>query len=81
MVDINGNKGPNTYGKDLFFLKLDTKNEGAYLKWIDNDKVLNDCSKSLAPTITAGESCSYWILRHGNMDYLHRDLSTTEWNN
>lgn len=80
-VDINGDKGPNTIGKDLFFLYLNTKNGAPYVSWAINTIAPENCSKSLTDSWYDGGSCSYWVIRHGNMDYLHRDLSTTEWNN
>lgn len=84
-VDINGDKGPNQYGYDAFVLNLSTKNGAPYVGSSENFYQLKDCSKTLATTNGAhardGGACAHWIIKSWNMDYLHRDLSQTEWDN
>ena len=80
-VDVNGDKGPNKYGYDVFFFVLskdkgllDFKNlscsyGGVYLK--------DYCNKDGSGR-SQGISCGYWVFRHGNMDYKRRNVSS-EW--
>jgi len=78
VVDINGEKGPNTYGKDIFSFQLmiekdwarnqipKIKPEGLY-KWSDGsltDDTTDEC-------LTSGNACTGWIMRFNNVDYLH----------
>ena len=84
-VDINGEKGPNRYGYDVFSFPFDEKGiqtkPGAYCggNWnstaLGNSDQLKNCNKNVAST---AESCYLWILRHNNMDYKYRDVSA-EW--
>lgn len=81
-VDTNGDKAPNQWGEDLFAFLLTTKAEApsitGYSSWWAGT---NFCSKTKDATgWIDGGSCSTWIIKHGNMDYLHRDISASEWN-
>ena len=83
-VDINGNKGPNSYGYDVFFFVYDDNG-------IESSKFRSymlaeqgkagghkeNCSKDSTHE-NAGESCSMWIMKHNNMDYKYRDVRA-EW--
>ena len=71
LVDINGKKGPNRYGYDVF-LFLYTSNKLIGHNWG------SDYCKFGKQRNFAGATCSYWILKHGNMDYKYRDVSA-EW--
>ena len=70
-ADINGKKGPNRYGYDVFLFvytsnKLIALNYGSgYCKF----------GKKMD---FSGASCSVWILKHNNVDYKYRDVSA-EW--
>lgn len=84
-VDVNGEKQPNKWGYDFFLLDL-TVNNGSSLTTYGYYKNLNViqntrfCSTSANATgWYGGNSCSYWILKHWNMDYLHRNISDAEW--
>ena len=80
-VDINGVKGPNQIGKDLFFLYLSTKKGSPMVRgydfwWVNQDH----CSTTKETTNWwSGGSCAIWVIAKGNMDYLHRDISAEEW--
>ena len=58
--DINGKKGPNQWGRDLFLLTV----------WTNTGKIAiaqatsNDCYLDYR-----GWYCAKWILEHGNTDY------------
>ena len=71
LVDINGPKGPNRYGYDVFFFGI---NE--YGLTLFNSK--NYCNVKNSNWGQSALSCSYWIIKHGNMDYKYRDVSA-EW--
>ena len=79
-VDTNGFRGPNQLGKDFFYLSLirrdDTPVIGGYSLWWVAD---NPCTTEKGSGWWRGGGCSLWIIATGNMDYLHRDLTTDEW--
>ena len=66
--DINGKKGPNTFGKDLFvFHYLEDRLGSGNASETDLKKIFeNGCIKSG----TSGVGCLAWIIAKGNMDYL-----------
>ena len=71
-VDINGLKGPNVYGKDLFEFKIyrdGIRATGLPIDhvWVDNfeTRCLSDKSRA------TGSACSGWVLTNQNLDYLH----------
>ena len=77
-VDINGNRGPNTYGKD-FFLFYITK-YGIIPAGLPEDNTEYAFSKQCNLTQKAGnangKACTAWVITNENMDYLHcNDLS------
>lgn len=62
--DINGTKGPNQFGRDLFQI-TDDGDKKLYIRQIEEtDNFFDDC-------LTYGYTCAWWILTNGNMDYLH----------
>ena len=77
-IDINGAKGPNQYGYDVFFFNVydnGLSNKYQTIGWYTNKGA---CSKTEKHDHLTGVSCAYWILKHGNMDYKYRDVSA-EW--
>jgi len=87
-VDINGKKGPNKVGYDFFGLDFSKKNNLPFLSWpfytSDGSSFVEDGSDTCNKTSTLtdfwnGGGCSYWIIRNGNMDYMHRNISDAEW--
>ena len=80
-VDINGKKGPNRYGYDVFFFVAGVKgvvlenkcsSEGPYGCYYNNPKYCKIGSTD------EYNSCANWIIKHGNLDYRKRDVSS-EW--
>jgi len=72
VIDIDGpNKGPYTYGKDIFVFELDLNYDGVLAPngMSDPFKILlrNVNPKSSRP---AGDYAAAWIIRFDNMDYL-----------
>ena len=61
-VDINGKKGPNTLGKDIFSVGLEQDKEIDYI----SESYQKLCIKEDSP----GWSCIGWIVVKGNMNYL-----------
>ena len=57
-LDINGGKQPNTIGKDIFSMVI--------TPYAIKPSVTNDCMKN-----GTGWGCSGYILKNGNMNYLH----------
>ena len=89
LVDINGKKGPNRLGHDIFQFPFDEKGiqtkPGAYCGGnsasfaYGNTNQVNNCYKNKPSGDDAsGSSCYLWILRHNNMDYKYRDVRS-EW--
>ena len=78
-VDINGQKGPNMLGKDVFMLfpRADRPMITGYDLWWVSE---GNCSiENPASNWTSGGACAIWVIKHGNMDYLHREISHEEW--
>ena len=77
-VDINGEKGPNRYGYDVFFFNI--SRDGI----IPIRRPSNSNSVRAARCITtdvswlSGVTCAEWVIKHGNMDYKYRNVSA-EW--
>lgn len=66
-VDINGMKGPNVYGKDLFDFKVfrdGMRASGLQIDTVGANSFVQQCAKG------KGADCSGWILVNKNMDYL-----------
>ena len=66
--DVNGDKKPNTLGKDTFTFLL-TKYGVLPLGTAD------DTSFPFSSCYTTGHGCAAWVIAKGNMDYLHKDVS------
>lgn len=85
MVDVNGLSKPNQMGADVFFFSLTTRKGsptviGGLAQW----NLLGPwvCDKDeMAPGWWSGGSCGWWVYRHSNMDYLHRQVPDPEWSN
>lgn len=74
MIDVNGPKGPNWYGFDTFFFNIN-----AYQEYKDNRIVPYDAGKTSSRegcrlNSTHSKYCAAWVLKNGNLDYLHCDL-------
>ena len=67
-VDINGDKAPNTFGKDVFdffitkygIIPFGTPEVTAF---------------PLSSCYTTGHGCTAWVITKGNVDYWHKDVS------
>lgn len=70
-IDINGQKAPNTIGRDLFLFYLTNKNIMPAGTEHETFWTFSNCS-------TEGAGCTAWVILNENMDYLKcKDLS---WN-
>ena len=76
-VDINGEKGPNATGKDVFLFYY---NRYGYLIPVgsaaeNSFKFEDKCNRSKTNNLN-GYGCTAWVIYNENMDYLHcNDLS------
>lgn len=68
MVDVNGDKGPNTMGKDIFSFWITKYGFVPFGTPFDSDHQLERCR-------TLGFSCAAWVVTKGNMDYLRKEVS------
>lgn len=74
IVDLNGQKNPNTLGKDIFIFSFDVQKPGrikpgySEIWWTDMPEY---CDTRSGNGWNAGMSCGFWIVRNHNMDYLH----------
>ena len=82
-VDVNGFKGPNTVGRDIFYFAI--KDDKVIPIGLQNEKDNSDgadkfnkyCNISSSIDYN-GIACTGWVITNENMDYLHcNDLS---WN-
>lgn len=67
-VDVNGDKGPNTAGKDLFSFWISKYGIFPIGLKDSGEALLNDCRNR-------GIYCTAWVITKGNMDYLRKDVS------
>ena len=81
-LDINGEKGPNKAGYDIFVFGLNNEKGLTPLPelWnMNNTNIPKWCSSIQEDDAQqSGMTCYYWILKHNNMDYKYRDVSA-EW--
>ena len=72
--DINGVKKPAQFGYDMFRMYFNNYGVSSF------STAKNNCNGHGGATFNLddGTSCAYWIVKHGNMDYKYRDIST-EW--
>lgn len=67
-VDVNGFKGPNQFGKDLFVFYI-TKN-GIMPAGTPTDKKYNFDTNCKDPINDQGRACTAWVIYNENLDYL-----------
>ena len=81
-IDVNGKKGPNKMGYDKFIFSLPGMGYG-YPYQIDfahghyQRRDAAYCNKNSTTSCNMC-SCANWIMRHNNMDYKYRNVSS-EW--
>ena len=79
LIDLNGQKGPNRMGVDLFLLNL--QDNGLVPNGITYSRLNSNqyaCQYGNTTNSYNGFLCGAWIMAKGNMDYLHRDIEG-EW--
>ena len=67
-VDTNGTKLPNTWGRDLFLLEY---HDGELFPAGTSGKNTGSYTKECSGYTSTGVGCAYYVLRYGNMNYLH----------
>ncbi len=75
LVDVNGDKGPNVIGKDVFMFYI-TNNSILPMGGAGDDyrSIESYCRKDSIARYN-GYGCSAWVIEKGNMDYLKKDVS------
>ncbi len=73
LIDLDGvNKGAGTYGKDLFIFKAySIENRG--IRPLGEDDTNSNLTNLKNDCFKFGISCSSWVIKYGNMDYLKAD--------
>ncbi|MBR1754774.1 type II secretion system protein, partial [bacterium] len=76
-IDINGIKGPNQMGVDVFYFGVDRKDGTLFLNKDNGEENPSGgiylCNKADSSSSYNGAMCANWILINDNMDYLHCD--------
>lgn len=67
--DINGDKGPNTWGKDLFEFSV-LGNNSIRPSGNNEQQISSNCFSSNG-TLKYGDTCAGWVIANENLDYLH----------
>ena len=63
--DINGAKGPNTLGKDIFRFYLNAERKNDFINPVSQENL-----RSCVSAGNGGWECVFWIISKGNMDYI-----------
>ena len=63
-VDVNGKKGPNKLGRDIFYLYMNDTAKGYVLPYGDGKFGSDDCNKD-----GLGMGCAFKIFKEGKMNY------------
>lgn len=76
IVDINGHKGPNAFGRDTFVFKLHKDRVAPYGNYTQPYyQIWNSCNKEPLNEFydggINGKACAGWVITNENMDYLH----------
>ena len=69
VVDINGSKKPNTWGRDIFMFGL--KKDGLYPAGVDetDTSYKNSCSINSSACGNQGGGCAARVIAEGDMNY------------
>lgn len=74
-IDINGNKRPNKFGVDFFWFTFNKNGELFAGRGEGTGGIYGNCELSPSNSNWSnGYGCSEWIITHGNMDYLKRNI-------
>ena len=74
-IDINGNKRPNKFGVDFFWFTFNKDGELFAGRGQGSGGTYWNCELSPSNSNWSnGYGCSEWIITHGNMDYLKRNV-------
>ncbi len=71
-VDINGFKGPYTFGKDFFVFDI-TESKIVPSGVIEQELGRYKCDRKSTDRNSTGSDCTAWVIYNENMDYLHCD--------
>ncbi|MBR1753422.1 type II secretion system protein, partial [bacterium] len=72
-IDVNGDKGPNVVGRDVFFFNINKTGASPFFNHTMGDAFAPNCADK---DNANGYGCTAWVVYRENMDYLHcSDLS------
>ena len=71
LYDVNGQKGPNMWGRDLFDFLV--KKDKVFPTGIPSGEYSAASFNNECKLTGRGGSCAAWVIYKGNMDYLHCD--------
>lgn len=78
LIDLNGKAKPNKLGYDQFLVYLKNDNGkytiSGYDLWWVSPSYCNPFKNTGG--WYQGGACAIWLIRHGNMDYLHKELKS-----
>lgn len=81
--DVNGSKGPNEYGKDLFRFNRGILSNGISIitpgVGTNMEDSFNNSCKDFNTNSKSGLGCASWVVYRGNMNYLKCNTKLT-WN-
>ena len=73
-VDVNGNKKPNTLGKDVFMFKIQDNKFIPFRAELSTSGNMSEiCSPFVQTSASQGYQCTAWALYKENLDYLYCD--------
>ena len=79
LVDINGKKGPNVVGRDVFYFGYGKNGLIAKKNFVGSQYTYGTFNPANCSNVnSSGISCATYILLHNNVDYKYRDVSA-EW--
>ncbi|MCR4881718.1 MAG: hypothetical protein K6A44_07195 [bacterium] len=73
-IDINGEKGPNRLGVDTFHFYI-LKDGAKVTPSYHGENLEESCNLNYYGNGDNGDGCAMWIIKKGNMNYLHKTVS------
>lgn len=70
-IDVNGRKGPNQIGRDIFYLYMNKESHGKVLPYTNelNGHGGSQDYRDTCEVTKIGHSCAYRVISEGKMNY------------
>ena len=68
-IDVNGKAGPNTIGRDIFYVYMNKANHGQIKPYTNEIFPGTIDNTNTCDTTSTGQSCAYRVLTEGKMNY------------